>query len=184
MKRKFFYGARIIYNIVRVPFRRILFFRRLQLPIVQNVSPKAIFRVFNDGNIRVHGRLTIEDGVLIEANGGTIDISSCFINRNTTVVALNSIIIEKGATIGPNVCIYDHDHNISYDGKNGQPFLCEPVKVGRNAWIGANVVVLKGVSIGNNAIVAAGAVVTKDVEQFEIVAGVPAKVIGYNNRSE
>lgn len=51
------------------------------------------------------------------------------------------------------------------------------VVIGHDVWIGANAVVLRGVSIGNGAIVAAGAVVTKDVEPWTIVGGVPARPI-------
>ena len=52
-----------------------------------------------------------------------------------------------------------------------------PTKIGRDVWIGANAVILGGVTIGDGAVVAAGAVVTKDVEAGAIVAGVPAKVV-------
>lgn len=45
-------------------------------------------------------------------------------------------------------------------------------------WIGSNVVILKGVTIGRGAVVASGAVVNKDVPEFSIVGGIPAKVIG------
>jgi acetyltransferase-like isoleucine patch superfamily enzyme len=51
------------------------------------------------------------------------------------------------------------------------------VVTGNDVWIGANAVVLDGVTIGDGAVVAAGAVVTKDVEAYAIVAGNPAKVI-------
>lgn len=53
------------------------------------------------------------------------------------------------------------------------------VVIGNDVWIGANVVILPGISIGDGAILAAGAVVTKDVEPYAIVGGVPAKVIKY-----
>lgn len=53
------------------------------------------------------------------------------------------------------------------------------VKIENDVWIGANVVILEGVTIGNGAIVAAGAVVSKDVPPYAIVGGVPAKVIRY-----
>lgn len=53
------------------------------------------------------------------------------------------------------------------------------VIIGNDVWIGANVVILPGVSIGDGAIVAAGAVVTKDVKPYSIVGGVPAKIIKY-----
>ena len=52
-----------------------------------------------------------------------------------------------------------------------------PIHIGKNVWIGANAVVLPGVSIGDGAVIGAGAVVTKNVEPNTVVGGVPAKVI-------
>lgn len=54
-----------------------------------------------------------------------------------------------------------------------------PVSIGNDVWIGANALILPGVHIGDGAVVAAGAVVTKDVEEYAIVGGVPAKLIKY-----
>ncbi len=51
--------------------------------------------------------------------------------------------------------------------------------IGNDVWIGANVILLEGITVGDGAIVAAGAVVTKDVPPYAIVGGVPAKVIRY-----
>lgn len=51
----------------------------------------------------------------------------------------------------------------------------KPVHIGHDVWIGANAIILDGVTIGNGAIIATGAVVTKDVSPYAIVAGVPAK---------
>ncbi|MBF8457267.1 CatB-related O-acetyltransferase [Kaistella sp. G5-32] len=59
-----------------------------------------------------------------------------------------------------------------------------PVVIGNDVWIGANCFILDGVKIGNGVIIAAGAVVTKDVENFSIVGGVPAKVIKYRFEKE
>lgn len=52
-----------------------------------------------------------------------------------------------------------------------------PVHIGKNVWIGANAVILRGVSIGDGAIVAAGAVVNHDIPAHEIWGGIPAKKI-------
>ena len=58
-----------------------------------------------------------------------------------------------------------------------QGISTKPVVIGDDVWIGANAVILPGVTIGRHVVVAAGAVVTKDVPSFSLVAGVPAKVI-------
>ena len=54
-----------------------------------------------------------------------------------------------------------------------------PINIGSDVWIGAEAIIMDGVTIGNGAIVAAGAVVTKDVPDYGIVGGVPAKLIKY-----
>ena len=53
----------------------------------------------------------------------------------------------------------------------------KPVVIGDDVWIGANAVILPGVTIGSHCVVAAGAVVTKDVPNHTLVGGIPAKVI-------
>ena len=58
-----------------------------------------------------------------------------------------------------------------------QGISTNPVVIGDDVWIGANAVILPGVTIGKHAVVAAGAVVTKDVPDYCIVGGVPAKII-------
>jgi acetyltransferase-like isoleucine patch superfamily enzyme len=53
------------------------------------------------------------------------------------------------------------------------------INIGDDVWIGTNAIIMDGVTIGNHAVVAAGAVVTKDVPEYAVVGGVPAKIIKY-----
>lgn len=55
----------------------------------------------------------------------------------------------------------------------------KPVTIGHDCWIGANVCILGGIKVGNGVVIGAGAVVTKDIPDFAIVVGVPARVIKY-----
>jgi len=59
-----------------------------------------------------------------------------------------------------------------------------PIKIGNDVWVGARAVILDGVTIGDGAIIGAGAVVTKDVPDYAVVGGVPAKVIRYRFEQE
>jgi len=65
--------------------------------------------------------------------------------------------------------------------KNWDSVKIGKITIGNKVWVGFNVIILKGVTIGEGAIVAAGSVVTKDVPDFAIVGGNPAKLIKQNN---
>jgi len=77
--------------------------------------------------------------------------------------------------IASSVMVYNSEHDLS---KSDFSATVEPVEIGDYVFIGPRVIILPGVKIGKGAVVAAGAVVTKDVSEFTIVGGVPAKVIG------
>jgi maltose O-acetyltransferase len=85
------------------------------------------------------------------------------------------ITIGDGVTIAPGVRILCHD--ASCVRRTGGTWVA-PVTIGAGAFIGAESVLMPGVTVGNGAVVAAGAVVTRDVAPGTVVAGVPAKPIG------
>lgn len=77
--------------------------------------------------------------------------------------------------IASQVLIYNSEHDL-----NSETFSAvnDPVEIGDYVFIGPRAIILPGVKVGKGAVVAAGAVVTKDVAEFTMVGGVPAKVIG------
>ena len=102
-----------------------------------------------------------------------------FIGRDSEFNIRKSITVGDDCLIASGCKFIDHDHGISLQ----QPMRLQegpeaPISIGKNVWLGCNVIVLKGVTIANGAIVAAGAVVTKPIPCNEIWGGVPAKKIG------
>lgn len=99
-----------------------------------------------------------------------------FFNHNCSITCSEKIVIGNNCNIANNVVIVDHDHKL---GKQGviDGLESAAVYIGENVWIGANAVILKGVSIGNGAVIAAGAVVNHDIPAYEVWGGVPAKKI-------
>ena len=98
-------------------------------------------------------------GVVVSSGGG-VDIGDrTLIGYRTQILSTNHRIPPgRGAVFGAG-----HDR--------------KPVRIGRDVWIGAQCVILAGVTIGEGAVVAAGSVVSRDVDAYTVVGGVPAKVI-------
>lgn len=59
-----------------------------------------------------------------------------------------------------------------------------PINIGHDVWIGARAIIMDGVNVGNGAVIAAGAVVTKDVPDYAVVGGVPARIIKYRSERD
>ena len=115
--------------------------------------------------------------VMIEDNGKVQIGSNVFFNNGCSLSSLKLIEIDDCTIFGENVLIYDHNHKFrkSDSSVKEQGYSIEEVKIGKNCWIGSNVVILKGVHIGARSIIAAGSVVTKDVPTGELWMGSPAK---------
>lgn len=93
---------------------------------------------------------------------------------NQYIQGHNGIILGNNVQIGPGVAIISSNHDL--DNFDIQ-IPCEPIKIGSNVWIGANVVILPNCQIGDNVVIGAGSVVTKSIPSNSICFGNPCKVI-------
>lgn len=96
-----------------------------------------------------------------------------FINKNATFVDLGGITIEDHVLIGPSARLITVNHLLAPEKRRG--LSVAPILIKKNAWIGANVTILPGITVGENSVIAADSTVTKDVPDNVIVAGSPAK---------
>lgn len=133
----------------------------------------------------------VEEGVWIEAPfycdyGENIYIGeNTFVNVNCMFLDNNIISIGKNGLIAPFVQIYTATHPLKASDRiikkteNKASYLTKtkPVKIGDNAWIGGNTVIMPGVSIGDNVTIGAGSVVSKDIPDNVLAFGNPCKVI-------
>lgn len=97
-----------------------------------------------------------------------------FINHSAILSASGGIVFEDGVSVAPGcrIATINHDFN-----ERHTKYTYGKVTIKKNAWIGMNVTICPGVTIGAYAVVAAGAVVTKDIPDYAVAGGVPAKVI-------
>ena len=96
-----------------------------------------------------------------------------FANHGLTVMSVGTVTIEEGVMLGPEVGIF----TVNYEPKNIRVIFTKEILIKKNAWIGARVSILPGVTIGENAIVGTGSVVTKDIPDNAVAVGNPARVI-------
>ena len=159
-------------------------FIRLLAPLYQHRGKHSVihrsarmdtppYRVFSLGDYSV-----IESFACINNAVGDV-----IIGDHTRIGLHNTIIgpveIGNNVNLAQGITVTALNHNFSDTNKriDEQGVSTTPVTIEDDVWIGANAVILPGVTIGEHSVVAAGAVVTKDVPPHSLVAGVPAKVI-------
>lgn len=128
--------------------------------------------------LNVGKNINIEKGAMITSTMEIGDNSGVGINAQI----YGKVILGENVMMGSECMIYTANHNFNRVDipMNRQGFSEEkPVVVGNDVWIGGRVTILPGVHIGNGVVIGAGAVVTKDIPDFAVVGGNPAKVIRY-----
>ena len=152
---------------------------------------------------RLFGQVTAEEGVHFYRSNvsGPVNIGRhTYLSgpRIDIIAQLNPVSIGSFCSIARGVQIQEYNHAIGglstaflsrrIDPKRGlSPDEIDSkgsIKIGHDVWIGANSIVVSGITIGTGAVVAAGAVVTKDVPAYAIVAGNPARVIRHRIESQ
>ena len=120
-------------------------------------------------NVWIVPPLTAAVGKYVSIGDGT------YANMNLTLIDDWKITIGKNVLIGPNVTLCTTGHPV-HPKHRADGMYSFPVTIEDNVWIGANVVVLPGVTIGENSVIGAGSVVTKDIPANVIAFGSPCKV--------
>lgn len=151
-----------------------------ELMIIHFVSDHIPFKfirhsVFKLAGVKIGAKSTIHMSVRFFAPRGVKIGEDTIIGFRTFLDGREKLVIGDHVDIASEVMIYNSEHDISsekFEAVNGE------VYIGDYVFIGPRAIILPNVKIGRGAIVAAGAVVTRDVPEFAIVGGVPAKVIG------
>ena len=144
--------------------------------------------------ISIDSNSVLRGQLLIFAHGGKISIGQdCYLGENSRIWSAASIKIGNRVFISHNVNIHDTnahsiDPKLRYEHfleimstghpcENRMDIVSQQIIIEDDVWIGFNSIILKGVKIGKGVIIAAGSVVTKDISEYSVVAGNPAKVV-------
>ena len=147
--------------------------------------------IFNEQYISIGEDTLIGEGVALSAGmvPGQTCISSpvvtigdrCLIGRGSGIVGHFSIVIGNDVWTGHHVYITDQNHGYEdvHRPISQQTQPERPVVIGDGSWLGFGSVVLPGVTIGKHCVIGANSVVTRDIPDYSVAVGAPAKVIRY-----
>ncbi len=100
-----------------------------------------------------------------------------YANFNLTVVDDTHVYVGDCTMFGPNVTIATAGHPVLPELREQAYQYNMPVRIGKNCWLGAGVIVLPGVTIGDNTVIGAGSVVTTDIPANVVAVGIPCRVL-------
>lgn len=155
---------------IRVWKLRLMLGEGLELaPVKPHIKKGADIKISAGGKVRL-GACLLNKNVFLCAAGGVIALSdNVTVNRNAILVSRERITIGQGSSVGPNVCIYDHDHTYGKDGVSKSEFTARPIVIGSSCWIGANVTILKGTTLGDGCVVGAGTVLKGEYPPHSVI---------------
>lgn len=176
--KSFFFKKILWYSITMVG--PIYFLKLYAYYIVNHLHGKRHAKIGKNTNIH--------PTVIIRESQNIFIGNNCYFNHNTILNGGKKnakLIIGDFVQTGPNVAFYVANHSHLDNGTPiiNQGYYEKDIVIEDDVWIGANSVILPGVTIGEGAIIGAGSVVNKDVSPYSICAGTPAKFIKYRPKA-
>lgn len=162
----------VCYSLTYFSFLKLIKRNKFSFKGIQRFSPNTQVLFLNNGEIHLGYRVRVHSGSKIRAvgNGKLIIGNNTAINFNCFFAAMDMIKIGDNVEFGPNVLIYDNDHDFRVEGglKSGK-YKTGSIFIGNNTWIGANTVILRNTKIGSNCVIGAGCIIKGEFPDNSII---------------
>lgn len=153
-------------TLVKLTALKLIYFPNIHFGPVERFSPDVVVDLDRKSKIDLDNWVSIHSGSRISAvTGGHLRIHrKTSMNVGCIIVCHNYIEIGENVAIGPNVLMFDHDHIMGDNtGVKKAEYKEDSIKIGRNTWIGAGTIILRGTNIGENCTIAAGSIVKGNI---------------------
>ncbi len=164
----------VLFSLVKFSLVKIFYWKDFTFSPIERFSPNVVTEFNKGSNVILGKQIRVHSGCKIKVRrGAKLKIgNNVKLNYNCIIVCHDQIEIGEGTEFGPSVLLYDHDHNYKdgfYADSNKESYISKPIKIGKNCWIGANTVVLRGTEIGDNCVVGAGCVLNGKYESNTVI---------------
>lgn len=153
---------------MKLYFYKLWNFKRIQFPLFPKINHSVKLGIQKKSKLILGKQIRVRNNVSFRVYGkGKVNIGTGgFFNDGCSVNCRDEIVIGKNIKCGQNVMFFDHDHDYR---NNIEEFVTRPIYVGDDVWIGANCIILKGVTIGDRVVIAAGTIIKNDIESDTVV---------------
>lgn len=150
----------IIFSLAKFSIEKLFHWNDFKFFPIERFSPNVVTEFNNGSKVKLGKMVRVHSGCKIKVRkGGRLTIGdNCKLNYNCVIACHDRIEIGEGSELGPSVYLFDHDHDYRIGLKENK-FKSTPIIIGKDCWIGANTVILRGTELGDNCVVGAGAVI-------------------------
>jgi len=172
MKRTIKNLISVIYTFVKFCIIKIFHWNSFSFYFIERFSPGTEIDIGKNSKLILEEKVRAHTGVKIRVRDNAkvrIGKNTSF-NYNCIITSHHEIVIGENVMCGPNVLIYDHDHDFRVQGGiTANKFKYGKVEIGNNVWIGANTVILRNTKIGDNCVIGAGSVVSGEFPNNSLI---------------
>lgn len=146
-------------SLLRFCLLKMFHIKGLEFHFVERFSPNVVVEMGKNSSLILGKKVRVHSGskIKVRKNATLVLDSGVKINYNCIIACHKEIKIGAGTQLGPSVYLYDHDHDYKA-GLQKDSYIEGAIEIGKNCWIGANTVILRGTKIGDNCVVGAGCV--------------------------
>lgn len=158
----------VTYSALRMGVYRLINGASFKSSLIERISPNVVLEFNKGSKVTLGKKIRVHSGSKIKVRSGAeLNIGdNVKINYYCIIACRDKISIGDGTEFGPSVYLYDHDHDYKKGlcaNSDDESFKKAPIEIGKNCWIGANTIILRGTKIGDNCVIGAGCVVKGEV---------------------
>jgi len=162
----------VMYTFLKFSVIKIVRWKTFKFKLIERFSPNTTINIWKDGQLSFGKMVRAHTGsnfsVVTNGDLNVGDFTS--FGYGCILVCRQKITIGEGCEFGPNVLIYDHDHDFKVEGGlKAKKFKTGDIEIGKNVWIGANTVILRNTKIGDNSVIGAGSIINGEYPANSLV---------------
>ena len=150
----------VLWTMPRLLIKKLMHGGKFRSGLIERISPNVVLDFWRGSTVELGSKIRAHSGCIVRVlSKGRLKIGdNVRMNYRCVFMCMDSISVGEGTVFGPSVYVYDHDHDYAV-GIEKDEYKTEPVVIGKNCWIGANTVILRGTKLGDNCVVGAGCVI-------------------------